>query len=225
MIALKKLYMGCFDALLVKYGASVIGYAIVALPVFGPNSAVYLKKVQNEPGVITKDWMRNSSLLINLAKAIGRIVISYKELQNLAGYTTLIYQFKQVVYELAPRPNTLSQSESNSQYTPYIKFEQVDITTPNPNSGRDNKARGEVLIRDLSFEIKENQHLIVTGPNGCGTTSLFRCLSGLWPLEQGRILKPLSHSLFFIPQKPYLPKGTLRDQIIYPHNHTTMKAN
>ena len=41
----KKLYMGCFDALLVKYGASMIGYTIVGLPVFGPNNKIYLKKV------------------------------------------------------------------------------------------------------------------------------------------------------------------------------------
>lgn len=84
--------MGSFDALLVKYGASTVGYTVVGLPVFGPNSKDYLKKVQNDPGVITKDYMRNSSLLINLAKAIGRIVVSYKELQSLAGYTCVIYE-------------------------------------------------------------------------------------------------------------------------------------
>lgn len=72
--------MGCFDALLVKYGASMIGYTIVGMPVFGPNSKEYLRKVKNDPGVITKDYMQNSSLLINLAKAVGRIVVSYKEL-------------------------------------------------------------------------------------------------------------------------------------------------
>jgi ATP-binding cassette subfamily D (ALD) protein 3 len=43
---------------------------------------------------MTRDYIRNSSLLINLAKAIGKLVISYKEIQNLAGYTTLIYEMK-----------------------------------------------------------------------------------------------------------------------------------
>lgn len=89
--------MGSFDALLVKYGASLIGYTVVGMPVFGPNSAEYLKKVKHDPGVITKDYMRNSSLLINLAKAIGRIVVSYKELQGLAGYTCVIYELKEVI--------------------------------------------------------------------------------------------------------------------------------
>lgn len=45
--------------------------------------------------------MRNSSLLINLAKAIGRLVVSYKEVQNLAGYTTLINEMDEVLYDLS----------------------------------------------------------------------------------------------------------------------------
>ena len=45
--------------------------------------------------------MRNSSLLINLAKAIGRIVVSYKEVQNLAGYTTLINEMDEVLTDLS----------------------------------------------------------------------------------------------------------------------------
>lgn len=45
--------------------------------------------------------MRNSSLLINLAKAIGRLVISYKEIQALAGYTTLIYEMEEVLRDLS----------------------------------------------------------------------------------------------------------------------------
>jgi len=74
---------------------------IIGMPVFGPNSKEYLRKVKNDPGVITKDYMQNSSLLINLAKAVGRIVVSYKELQNLAGYTSIIYKLKDVLDDLS----------------------------------------------------------------------------------------------------------------------------
>lgn len=75
----KKYWMGIFDSMLVKYGAVTVGYTIVGLPVFGPGRKEYLKSVNNDPLLITKDYIRNSSLLINLAKAIGRIVISYKD--------------------------------------------------------------------------------------------------------------------------------------------------
>jgi len=76
----KKFFMGIFDSMLVKYGAVMCGYTVVGLPVFGPNSAAYLKKVGNDTTKITQDYVRNSSLLINLAKAIGKLVVSYKEI-------------------------------------------------------------------------------------------------------------------------------------------------
>ena len=95
----KKFLMGIFDSMLVKYGAVMVGYAIVGLPVFGPNSKAYLASIK-DPSQITKDYVRNSSLLINLAKAIGRIVVSYKDVQNLAGYTTLIHELDEVLGDL-----------------------------------------------------------------------------------------------------------------------------
>lgn len=76
----KRFLMGIFDSMLVKYGAVMVGYTVVGLPVFGPGREKYLKSINNDPTQITKDYVRNSSLLINLAKAIGRIVVSYKDL-------------------------------------------------------------------------------------------------------------------------------------------------
>jgi len=96
----KKLYMGTFDSMLVKYGASLVGYAVLGLPVFGPGSEEYLKKIGSDPSAITRDYVRNSSLLINLAKAIGRLVVSYKEIQELAGYTTVVCEMRDVLLDL-----------------------------------------------------------------------------------------------------------------------------
>lgn len=87
----KKLFMGVFDSMLVKYGAVMVGYSVLGLPVFGPGKEEYLKRIGTDGSAITRDYIRNSSLLINLAKAIGRLVISYKEVQQLAGFTTLVY--------------------------------------------------------------------------------------------------------------------------------------
>ena len=96
----KKLFMGVFDSMLVKYGAVMVGFSVLGLPVFGPNKEAYLKKVGTDGSAITRDYIRNSSLLINFAKAIGRLVISYKQIQQLAGFTTLVYEMNEVLDDL-----------------------------------------------------------------------------------------------------------------------------
>ena len=95
-----------------------------------------------------------------------------------------------------------------------IKFENVPLVTPN----------GDVLARSLSFEITPATNLLISGPNGCGKSSLFRVLGELWPCHGGVVSKPHPRDIFYIPQKPYLAMGTLRDQVIYPHNRAQMNA-
>jgi len=96
----------------------------------------------------------------------------------------------------------------------FIKFEHVDIVSP----------EGKLLVKDLNFEVRPGQNVMITGPNGAGKSSLFRIIGELWPLSNGRVVKPRKEDILFVPQKPYLVLGTLRDQIIYPHSYADMRA-
>jgi ATP-binding cassette, subfamily D (ALD), member 3 len=220
----KKFWMGIFDSMLVKYGAVMIGYTVVGLPVFGPNSAKYLAERGDNQATITKDYVRNSSLLINLAKAIGRLVVSYKEVQSLAGYTSLINEVDEVLRDLnegkyrrimvtntkEEGSDAITQNKTSMQSTrggakiirsDKIMFEDVPILSPN----------GDVLVEKMTFEISPGMHMLITGPNGCGKSSLFRILGELWPATGGTVSKPPVEKIFYIPQRPYLPQGSLRD--------------
>jgi ATP-binding cassette subfamily D (ALD) protein 3 len=64
----KKFYMGIFDSMAVKYGAVICGYTILGLPVFRQGGLQYKSNPNEMASNITKDYIRNSSLLINLAK-------------------------------------------------------------------------------------------------------------------------------------------------------------
>jgi ATP-binding cassette, subfamily D (ALD), peroxisomal long-chain fatty acid import protein len=85
--------------------------------------------------------------------------------------------------------------------------------------------QGDVLAQKINLALRPGDRMLVLGPNGCGKSSLFRVLCGLWPHTEGYIKKPERRSeLFFVPQKPYLVVGTFRDQIIYPDTVNDMRV-
>ncbi|MFN7229996.1 MAG: ABC transporter ATP-binding protein/permease [Synechococcaceae cyanobacterium] len=88
-----------------------------------------------------------------------------------------------------------------------IVLSHVDLAPPRSQ---------RLLIRDLSLEVSARQRLLVVGPSGCGKTSFLRLVSGLWPASVGRVERPPVGELLFIPQKPYMLLGSLREQLCYP---------
>ena len=76
--------------------------------------------------------------------------------------------------------------------------------------------QGSELLHDTSLEIKPREDVLVTGPSGSGKSTLFRALAGIWPYWKGRIRLPKGAKLLFLPQKPYLPIGSLKRAVSYP---------
>ena len=99
-----------------------------------------------------------------------------------------------------------------------IEFENVTVQTPT----------GVELVRNLSFSLKPGGSLLLTGHNGAGKSSIFRCLGGLWKIPSGKITKPggaasgLHQDVFYLPQKPYNVLGTLVEQLTYPQTGATL---
>ncbi len=89
---------------------------------------------------------------------------------------------------------------------PVLRLEDVEVALPN----------GRILLDQVDLEVRPADRLVIQGPSGSGKTTLFRVLAGLWPYGQGSIQLPKDARILFLPQKPYLPVGTLRELLCFP---------
>jgi vitamin B12/bleomycin/antimicrobial peptide transport system ATP-binding/permease protein len=89
-----------------------------------------------------------------------------------------------------------------------LVLENLTLQTPN---------RERTLIQQLSLTLPIGEGLLVRGPSGCGKSSLLRAIVGLWDAGDGTIVRPPLEQMLFLPQRPYMVLGSLRDQMLYPN--------
>lgn len=75
---------------------------------------------------------------------------------------------------------------------------------------------GSPLLQNICFKLEPGQNVLIKGVSGSGKSTLLRAVAGIWPFVEGKINLPETDELMFIPQKPYLPLGTLREALLYP---------
>jgi len=80
---------------------------------------------------------------------------------------------------------------------------------------------GQALLSDATFVLPHGRSTLITGVSGSGKSTLFRALAGIWPFGKGQVRVPAGARVLFLPQKPYIPIGTLRDAVKYPDEHST----
>jgi ABC-type uncharacterized transport system fused permease/ATPase subunit len=226
----QRIFYTMLEQFLMKYVWGAGGLVMIAIPTLMRSSekdaaekAMDSSQMADGVSQRTQGFVTAKGLLISAADALERLLSSWKEVTELAGYTARVSDMMETFSDVqrgrfvktvgAEADRLLQQRGEVVDDQPLIRLEDVPVMTPN----------GDVLVRRLSFEIRPGMHLLITGPNGCGKSSLFRMIGGLWQVHGGRLFKPSKGAMFYIPQRPYLTNGSLRDQFIYPDTLEDMR--
>jgi putative ATP-binding cassette transporter len=152
-----------------------------------------------EFGVISQSTIAFSQLL----GGFSLIITQFQSISSFTAVTARLDAFadKAREIELAPPP-ALAVVDGNDG----LRFEQVTLEN----------AEGVVLIRDLELDVQRGSRLLVIGTLDQAKVALFRATAGIWEHGRGRIVRPGPRCFAFVPERPYLPPGTLRDILCAP---------
>ena len=145
---------------------------------------------------------QSASAFVKVQEALSWIVINYSELAKWSATVSRLDGFVAATAAVAAAPGAVAMREPGGDR---LAVSGVSLWTPD----------GRLLIRDAELAIARGERLLLKGASGAGKSTFLRALAGLWPEMSGRIIVPTGQRIF-LPQKPYLPSGTLLRAVTYP---------
>ncbi|MEH1776565.1 ABC transporter ATP-binding protein/permease [Nostoc sp.] len=145
------------------------------------------------------------------ANALGDLINEFGNSGRFSSYVERLSEFSNALEEVTREPENVSSIKTIEEN--HLAFENVTLQTPNYE---------QVIFEDLSLSIQPGEGLLIVGPSGRGKSSLLRAIAGLWNAGTGRLVRPPLEEVLFLPQRPYIILGTLREQLLYPNTNRQM---
>ncbi len=157
-----------------------------------------------EIGVITQAGTAFAIILSSLTLIVSQL----DRLTEFAAGINRLSSFSAAIESPPEVPE--GESTIDTVATSHLALEHLTLKTPNYQ---------RTLVRDISLEIPSGNGLLIMGASGSGKSSILRAIAGLWNSGTGAIYRPKSNEILFLPQKPYMVLGSLRQQLLYPQTN------
>eukprot|EP00055_Hartaetosiga_balthica_P012730 m.62706 g.62706 ORF g.62706 m.62706 type:complete len:1271 (+) comp8040_c2_seq2:177-3989(+) len=200
------------DNFVVKQLPSIVTWTLSLLYAQQVSPTANYQHDVHEGGRLGHELRYVASAVSHIFLASGQMLQLFKRFQEIAGYTHRVTELEDFLTALVDGADAEFENDCTISDRNTISLTDASIVTPT----------GRTLLYDVTLSIPRGEHLLITGPNTSGKSSLFRVLGGLWPLRKGEMTKPggahgaTVQQIFLVPQRPYCPSGTLADQITYP---------
>jgi putative ATP-binding cassette transporter len=150
-----------------------------------------------EFGVITQSAMAFSTL-------VGALSLVVTQFQTISSFGAVVARLGSLVDAMEHEPSPAAGIEVREDDA-RVAYEQLTLVAPG------NK---HALVTELSVSVPRGTRLLIVGPNDAAKVALFRATAGIWESGRGRIVRPGAERILFLPERPYLPPGTLREVLL-----------
>jgi vitamin B12/bleomycin/antimicrobial peptide transport system ATP-binding/permease protein len=158
--------------------------------------------------------MQTGAAFGQVQTGLNWFVDNFPRLAEWRSHITRVLEFEQALHttgeaalESGETANiTVTEAQPGSEDAEFLTFDDLQIA----------HADGSIVIGETTTLIRKGDKVLITGESGSGKSTLFRAIAGLWPWGTGTVQVPPRNDMMFMPQRPYLPLGTLRAGLAYP---------
>jgi putative ATP-binding cassette transporter len=151
-----------------------------------------------EFGVVTQSAMAFSQVL-------GAFSIFVNQFQSISSFGAVVVRVSALAAAIENPPTPETAAIAIEEASGRIAYDHLTLSIP--DGGRD-------VLEDLAVEIVQGTRVLISGPNETARVALFQATAGTWFSGRGRIVRPPMDAIAFLPQRPYVPPGTLRDVLL-----------
>ena len=149
--------------------------------------------------------MQTVSAFGRVQDALSFFIDSY---DTIAQFSAVIHRLAGFIEHMEVAEGKVSEVCRREDAEPGADFSVAALTVALPT--------GRTLFTNMALDVRRGMRLLITGVSGCGKSTLLRTLAGIWPYGKGVVSVPKGGKTLFLPQRPYLPLGTLRRALSYP---------